>query len=396
MFAYSNSPYIITTWIGGPLATAFLNGPGFRWGFGVFSIIQPLACSPLLALFIYNQRKAKKMGLLPMSDSKRTTLQSIKHYAIQFDLAGLILLCSGIALFLLPFSLYSYQAEGWESPMVVGMIVAGVVLIVLFALFEKFVAPVQFLPFHLLRDRTILGANVLAAALFVSFYVWDSYFNSFLQVVPGLTIIETSYVDNIYSIGSCLWALVAGAWIACFGRFKNIALFFGVPFTALGVGLMIAFRQPDVNIGYIVMCQIFIAFAGGTLVICEQVAAMAAVTHQYITVVLAIQGMCASIGGAIGMTVAGAVWTGTFPERLQRYLPEDEKSNYLSIYADLEMQLSYPQGTPARDAISQAYGDAQKFMLIGGTAVMAIAFVAVACWRNIDVKTKKQVKGRVI
>ena len=34
MFAYASSPYIITTWIGGPLATAFLNGPGFHWGFG--------------------------------------------------------------------------------------------------------------------------------------------------------------------------------------------------------------------------------------------------------------------------------------------------------------------------------------------------------------------------
>lgn len=32
---------------------------------------------------------------------------------------------------------------------------------------------------------------------------------------------------------------------------------------------MIHFRQPDINIGYIVMCQIFIAFARGTLVICQ-------------------------------------------------------------------------------------------------------------------------------
>ncbi|GAB7360110.1 hypothetical protein MBLNU230_g7873t1 [Neophaeotheca triangularis] len=396
MFAYSSSPYIITTWIGGPLATAFLNGPGFRWGFGAFSIIQPVACAPLLALFLYNQRKAQKAGLLPVVDSGRTKLQSLKYYAIQFDLIGLVLVCAGIALFLLPFSLYSYQPEGWESPMIIGMLVAGVVLLGMFAAYEKFLAPVQFIPFHLLKDRTILGSNVLAATIFVSFYIWDSYFNSFLQVVPGLNITETSYVANIYSIGSCFWSLVTGAWIAYFGKFKNISLFFGLPFTVLGVALMIIFRQPDVNIGYIVMCQIFIAFAGGTLVICEQVACMAAVSHQFVTVVLAIQGMCASIGGAIGMTVAGAVWTGTFPQRLQSYLPEDEKENYLAIYADLTTQLSYPQGTPARDAISRAYGDAQKFMLIGGTAVLAIAFVAVACWRDIDVRKNKQVKGRVI
>ena len=65
---------------------------------------------------------------------------------------------------------------------------------------------------------------------------------------------------------------------------------------------MIQFRQPDVNVGYIIMCQIFIAFAGGTLVITEQIAVMAATTHQYVAVVLAVQYMFSSIGGAIGQT----------------------------------------------------------------------------------------------
>ena len=32
MFAFTSSPYIITVWVGGPLATAFLNGPGLAMG----------------------------------------------------------------------------------------------------------------------------------------------------------------------------------------------------------------------------------------------------------------------------------------------------------------------------------------------------------------------------
>lgn len=102
---------------------------------------------------------------------------------------------------------------------------------------------------------------------------------------------------------------------------------------------MTKFRQPDVNIGYIVMCQIFIAFAGGTIVICKQTAAMAAVSHQYIAVIIAVEGMFSSIGGGVGLSVASAIWQGVFPQALEKYLPEEELGNLTTIYGDLVTQL---------------------------------------------------------
>ena len=55
----------------------------------------------------------------------------------------------------------------------------------------------------------------------------------------------------LVSIGACFWSLVVGVAIRWSGRFKWIALYFGIPVTILGVALMIKFRQPDVDIGYI-------------------------------------------------------------------------------------------------------------------------------------------------
>ncbi|KAK2740111.1 MFS siderochrome iron transporter 1 [Myotisia sp. PD_48] len=396
MFAFISSPYIATVWIGGPLAASFVKGPGFRWGFGVFAILTPVVTIPLFALFTWNYYKAKKAGLIRTVPSNRTFLESAKYYAIEFDVIGLILLSGGLALFLLPFSLYSYQTDGWRSSMIICMIIFGGLLIIGFALYERYLSPKCFIPFDLLTDRTVLGACVLAATLFVTFFIWNSYFSSFLQVVNGLTITQSSYVANIYSIGSCFWSLVVGVLIRWSGRFKWLALYFGVPLTILGVGLMIAFRQPDVNIGYIIMCQIFIAFAGGTLVICEQMAAMAVTSHQYVAVVLAVEGMFSSVGGAIGSTVAAAVWTGVFPKKLAEYLPAESQGNLTSIYGDIKVQMSYPLGSPTRIAINKAYGDAQKFMLIGATAILAVAVVSVVVWRDVKVKDFKQVKGRVV
>lgn len=164
----------------------------------------------------------------------------------------------------------------------------------------------------------------------------------------------------------------------------------------LGAGLMIHFRQPDQYVGYIVMCQIFIAFAGGAIVITEQIAAMAATDHQYVAVVLAIEGMFSNVGGGIGNSIAAAIWTGVFPVRLAEYLPEETKADAVLIYADLVKQLSYAKGTATRTAIERAYGDSQQYMCIAATAILALGLGAVFMWRDIRVKDFKQTKGRVI
>ncbi|KAI5457281.1 major facilitator superfamily domain-containing protein [Mariannaea sp. PMI_226] len=396
MLAFASSPYIITTWIGPYIAQSTLQGPGFRWGFGIFCIVMPVVCAPLLGLFTYYHRKADKLGLIPKRDSGRTIPQSIVHYAREFDVLGLLLITAGITLFLLPFNIYSYQTEQWKAPIIICFLIFGFLLIVAFALWEKFWAPVKFLPYELFLDRTFMGACVLAGSVFVSFYCWDSYFSSFLQVVNNLDVTKAGYLTNTYTMGSCIFSFFVGWWIRRTGHFKWICLGFGVPFTILGVGLMLKFRQPDVNVGYIVMCQIFIAFAGGTIVICEQTAAMAVVSHQYVAVVLAIEGMFSSIGNGIGSSIAAAIWQGIFPKKLAEYLPESEQANLIAIYGDITTQLSYPVGSEARRAIQHAYADAQRMMIIAGTCVLVVSFTAVLFWKDINVKERKQVKGRVV
>uniref|UniRef100_A0A0B7JU90 Major facilitator superfamily (MFS) profile domain-containing protein n=1 Tax=Bionectria ochroleuca TaxID=29856 RepID=A0A0B7JU90_BIOOC len=361
MFAYANSPYIITMWLSGPISTAFLSGPGFRWAFGVFCIITPVITLPLWVLFVHYLKVARKQGILPERKSGRTALQSIWHYCREFDALGLLLITAGLSLFLLSFNIYTLQPLGWKAPIVIAFIVLGGLLIIAFAIWEKWFAPVTFIPYSLLTDRTVLGACILASTTFVSFYIWNSYFTSFLQVVNGLTITQSSYVASIYSIGSCFWGVV-----------------------------------PDVNIGYVVMCQIFIAFAGGTTVITQQVAAMAAASHQHIAVVIAVESMFSNVGGAIGSTVSSAIWQNVFPRALARHLPEDEQPNLLLIYGNLTRQLSYLEGTPARIAIQESYAEGQRYMLIGATCILVVGLGAVAMWRDIDVKEKKQVKGLVI
>ncbi|KAF3071147.1 Siderophore iron transporter mirB [Daldinia childiae] len=396
MLAFVSSPYIITVWITAPMADSILYGIGWRWGFGIFSIITPIMCLPLFFLFTWNYQKAKKAGLIIYTPSGRTTWESIKYYFWQFDVICLILLTGGFALFLLPFNIYSYQYYGWKDPLVICLIIFGGLLLIGAVVWERFFAPVKFMPWELLKDRTVLGACILAAVLFVEYYIWTAYFSSFLQVVLNLDVTQTGYIGNIYSLGSCFFSFIVGILIRWTGRFKWITLYFGVPVTILSIGLLIHFRQPGTHIGWIIMCEILYAFAGGACVICEQMAVMAAAAHQHVAVVLAMEGMFSSVGGAIGGTVSAAIWTGVFPKALAKYLPAESQANLTDIYGQLPVQLSYPVGSPTRDAIILAYGDGLRWMFVAATAITVLGLVSVAFWRDIKVKDFKQVKGRVI
>ncbi|KAI8069355.1 hypothetical protein BC940DRAFT_332270 [Gongronella butleri] len=396
IIAFEGSPWLASVWAYGPAAQRILDTIGFRWGFGIWAMVIPIVCSPLFGLFYYNQLKAQKMGLVPEKEKHNRTLgQSIIYYLKEFDVAGLFLICAGLAMFLLSFSLYSYQPDQWRSPLVICLIVIGGLLVVAFALYEKFIAPVTFIPWNLMTDRTVFSTYTMVASIYTAWYIWNNYFYSFLIVVNNLSVADATYITNIYTIGSTFWALVVGVVIRYNGRLKWLALYFGVPLSALGVGLMINFRQPDVNIGFIAMCQIFIAFGGGTLVICEQMTVMAVSKHQFVSAVLSMENMIASIGGAVGSAIASAMWSGIFPQKLAEFLPASAQGDLASIYGSLTVQSSYPVGSPERNGINEAYSATQRYMLIAATCLYVITFVSVMFWKDIDVRHLKKTKGNI-
>jgi len=395
MLAFSQTPFIATTFAGPAAAQSLYTGPGWRWGFGMFCIIYPVIVLPLVGLFLWNQSKARKQGLLITPSHGRSTVQSIKYYLIEFDIGGMVILLAGLVLFLLPFNIAATETNGWGSHDIIAMIVVGIVLLIFFPFYEKFITPKPFIPWGLLINRTVGGAALTIFSLYISFYCWDLYFSSFLQVVYRLSLTDAGYVANIYNIGSCFWGVIVGLLLRYTNRYKWIAIIF-VPIYILGSGLMIYFRRPDSHVGYIIMCQIFIAFSGGTLVTCHEVAALAASSHGSAAMVLAIVALASQIGGAVGDTIAAAIWQNTFPKYLAQALPASEQGQAATIYASLTTQLGYAWGTPERDAINAAYGAAMRDMCIASTSVCILTLIAVWMWRDIRLDNKKQVKGVVV
>lgn len=305
---------------------------------------------------------------------------------------GVFLFAAGLTVFLLPFTLADTAPNGWATGYIIAMIVVGFVTLVIFGLHEAFLAKAPFLTLNLLANRTVVGICLLDMTYQISYYCWNSYFTSFLQVVNDLTLAEAGYVGSTFDVVSGVLLIGVGFLIRRTGYFKFL-LYIGVPLYVFAQGLMIYFRKPDQNIGYIVMCQIFISIGGSVFIICEQIGILAVSDHQHIAAVLALLNVIGNVGAAVGSTISGSIWTNTFYQALVRYLPDSAQGDIDDIYNDLDTQLSYEVGSPTRLAIQKAYGYSQEKMLIAGTAIMALSFIWILLIRNVNVAKVQQSKG---
>lgn len=294
----------------------------------------------------------------------------------------------GTILFLTSFNIAGNTQGQWKSPKIIAMMVVGFCVLVGFAVYERWLAPKPFIPYHLLTDRTVIGACLLDITYQVSYYCWASYFTSYLQVVYNTSLTQAGYISAIFDFMDPIWLIGCGFCIRQTGRFKWL-LWFAVPLYLLASGLMIYFRSPGHSVGYQCMCQIFLAVGGGTLILIEQISVMAASTHEEYAAMLALLSTFGNIGGAVGSSVSGAIWTNTLPVKLREFLPAELKDQWSVIYEDLEIQLSYPVGSPARIAIQDAYAFSQRNMMIAGTAIMGLSLAWVAIMRNIKVHNDK-------
>lgn len=84
-FGFVTTPFICTAFTAPLAANHVRTHSGWRWGYGIFAIVQFFAFSPLAVVFKFYERKARRMGVLQQHSSGRTRAQSILHYFHEFD-----------------------------------------------------------------------------------------------------------------------------------------------------------------------------------------------------------------------------------------------------------------------------------------------------------------------
>ncbi|MCJ1422296.1 hypothetical protein MMC29_000176 [Sticta canariensis] len=393
-------PFLITVWAGPPLASNLLSHTTWRWGYGIWTIVLPVAFLPLALTLLLNMRKAAKLCLLPVSPWKgQTIVGGAKTLWYELDILGLLLLSAAISLILLPLTLASKAKDGWHNASIIVMAVIGCVCLVIFPFWEinSKLAPQPFLSFRILTNRTVLAGCAIAFFYFAVFYTSIyPYFNSYLQVVQSDSVTAAGHITQTFSFTSTVSSVIISLAIKYSYHYKYY-ITTGAAIYLLGIGLMIRYRVEGSSTAQIVGTQIAVGIGGGMVNVPAQLGVQASVLHGDVAAATTIFLTVAEIGGAVGGAVSGAVWGANIPKKLALYLPPEAQADAANIFGNLKVATGYALGAPARTAINRSYQETMNILLIIAASLCVPLVPLSLLMRNyrLDLMDQK-VTGKVI
>ena len=379
-----DSPFLVTVWIGPAIAAAILANSSWRVGYAIWAVILPIAFLPLAMSLFLNGRKAERMGLLTKKrhnavraedESPRAIAKRLFH---DLDVGGTLLLSAGLALILIPLTLVSRSPSGWHDPKLWFMILTGVVLLVLFPLWESRpnLAPHPLLPLQLLKSRTFCAGCALGFFYFAVFYIAvQPYFYSYLLVALNLPVSRAGPITQTFSFASTIAALLASLIIRRLSapRPRPFILTGAVLYT-VAIMILLHTRTRGASVASLFAAQTALGSGAGLMHVATQLVVQAAAStdiphhghghaQQYVGVATASFLTLVQVGAAVGSAVSGAVWGRLVPGKLRAYLPEHVKGDAEKIYASVVVACSYAWGSPEREAIARSYQETITVLL---------------------------------
>lgn len=189
------------------------------------------------------------------------------------------------------------------------------------------------------------------------------YFYSYLQVVQGQSVVVAGRVTQMFSFTATVSAVLISFLIMYTKRYR-IFVTIGTFVYVTGLALMIVYRKQGSTTAQLVGTQMLLGTGGAMIVWPTQLGVQASASHQEVAAATAMFLTALEIGGAVGSAISGAWWTSSIPSKLAKYLPAESQSEAGEIFGKLTKALSYPMGSPTRDAINLAYQETMDVLLI--------------------------------
>lgn len=382
--ALLSTPTIILTPISGFIA----DGLDDRWrlGLGIFAVMIPICLAPAIGILCVIQHRGKQLGAVTIASSKvvrmsgqlprdKSWLQVFWQGLIDVDLSGLILLGSAFALILLPFNLRSSAAGGWSNPSMIAMLLVGVALLVCYGLYEKFLSPKPMLTRRIIYNRAFLCAIFVEVFTQMSSFVKATYFSSYIYVTKDWSNYVLIIFIGITSMGLCIVGPIAGILQRLTHRYKTMTIL-GTLGKVVGYGVLInAGRNTMTTSTSRLVASQLITCLGAFSVVGSRVASQASVPHEDLASVISLLSLLSSLGSAIGVAIAGGIWSGEVLDHLYRELPDVPAATVKELYGSIRMvRTSYAIEDPIRQGVIRAYSQVNGHI---GITALCIAVLPV-------------------
>ncbi|CAK7219769.1 hypothetical protein SBRCBS47491_003963 [Sporothrix bragantina] len=280
--------YAVACSVGPVLGGVFTQTIGWRW---CFWINLPFCGLSLVVLFF----------VLHLNPTKPPTplLAGLKT----LDWTGSILIIGGTIAFL--YGLETGASSGdWSHPQVVGLLVAGAVVMALFAVYEHYFAPYPLVP-----TRSLFGSVTNCASLLVTilhslvFIAYDYFLPLYFQVCLGFRPILSGVALFALVIPLSCATMAAGFWVRRTRNYR-VAMWVGAVLMTLGTGLLIDLsRPPPANWAKIIVFLVIVGLGAGPLFQAPMIALQSHVEEKDVPATASASGFLRSLASSMSIVV---------------------------------------------------------------------------------------------
>jgi EmrB/QacA subfamily drug resistance transporter len=357
--------------VGGPLLGGVVTDAiGWRWNFFVGL---PIAIVALIIL------------------QRTLHLPKIAKRKVSIDYAGIVLISSGVALFLIWVSLGGSQFE-WNSVESWAMVIGAVALLVAAVIVELKVKE-PLIPLTLFKNRTFTLSVLASISVGVAMFGTAVFLSQYMQLARGATPTESGLLTIPMMAGVLISSTVIGALISRRGKWKAFVIV-GAVFMIAGT-LLLSQLHYDTNFFY-VGASMFVLGAGVGMIMQNLVLVVQNTTEvRNMGVATSAVTFFRSLGGTAGVAVMGSI--------LGTVVADHITSGIATLAPEQQAVAAQALGTGAiphvnelpgaiRVVVESAYGLGVGAVFLAAVPLAVITLITVIFLPNVQLGTQNAIQ----
>lgn len=290
----------------------------------------------------------------------------------EFDFVGLIMVIVAVVLVLLGFN--SAETKAWNRPDTIALLTVGGCLLIAFMVWEFHTTRKPIVPPRLVKTRTtallLLSVVMHSMPFFASTYYLPVYF----QAIFGASPLMSGVYMLPYALVASITSSISGVGITKFRAYRPF-LWIGWSIMLIGHGLMATLNADSSQVKQ----EFYIGIAGfgtGFLFQTPMVGLMAAMPHGDLSTTVATMSLLRSLGGTMGIAIAGAIFNTQSRQRLGQIPGFSESLVSTSSGGQDLTRLRGIQPPELSSGIIHAYADGLQVLWIVLAPLVAVGFLA--------------------